>query len=152
MARARPLVLLILGGLLLSCGGDSSPTEPDPVPVTLAGDWAGEMSGSVGGADFTCPLELDLSGGEDGIFFGGWRARCPGADVTGTVSAVSIFGFVQLIGLRSTTAPAPHPLGTCGWGATVTLRGSELSGDWVVPDGCADASLAGGPLRLRFEG
>jgi hypothetical protein len=36
------------------------------------------------------------------------------------------------------------------WGSFPRLEESELTGDWVAPDECADETLAGGPLRLRF--
>jgi hypothetical protein len=152
MARAKLSVSFVLAGLLLACGGRSSPTEPDPVPDSLAGIWQGEMSGRVGGAAFTCSLQVDLSDDGDGIFLGGWDAECPGGRASGVATAFTFAGLTILNGLALSTTPATHPLGTCGWGAPVTLRGSELSGDWAPPDNCVDTTLAGGPLRLRFAG
>ena len=152
MARAKLSVSFVLAGLLVSCGGGSSPTAPDPVPSSLAGDWRGEMSGRVGGAAFTCSLRVDLADEGEGLFVGGWRAECPGGTVTGPMVAVSFGGLNLFNALVSPSAPAGHPFGTCGWGGPVTLRGNELTGDWVPPDNCEDASLAGGPLRLRFVG
>lgn len=153
MARAQvPVCFVVVASLLVSCGGGSSPTAPDPVPSSLAGAWRGEMSGRVGGAAFTCSLQMDLGDEGEGLFVGDWRAECPGGRVTGAVAAVSFGGVSFLNALAPSTAPASHPLGACGWGAPVTLQGNELRGDWVPPKGCEDASLAGGPLRLRFAG
>ena len=152
MARASVFVGFVVASLLLACGGGSSPSEPDPVPDSLTGTWRGEMSGSVGDGAFSCALEVDLSDADSGIFIGDWSAQCPGATVAGVMAAVSIANFTLLTALGSTTAPATHPLGTCGWGASVTLQGNELSGDWEAPENCEDASLTGGPLRLRFAG
>jgi hypothetical protein len=110
------------------------------------------MSGRVGGAAFTCALEIDLDDREDGIFVGGWKTECPGANDSSTLAAASFPGFTLLTALPVFNGPAAHPLGTCGWGGPVTQQGNELRGDWEPPDDCADASLAGGPLRLRFVG
>jgi hypothetical protein len=110
------------------------------------------MSGRVGGAAFTCSLQVDLGDEGEGLFVGDWRAECPGGTATGAMGAASFGGFNLLTALVSSSAPSGHPFGTCGWGATVTLQGNELTGDWVPPDNCEDASLAGGPLRLRFVG
>lgn len=154
MARAQAslCVVVIATSLLVGCGGGSSPTAPDPVPDSLAGSWRGEMSGSVGGAAFTCALQMDLGDEDEGIFFGDWRAECPAGTATGAVAAASFGGISVLNALLLSSAPAGHPLGTCGWGGSVTLQGNELRGDWVPPDNCADTSLTGGPLRLRFAG
>lgn len=152
MARAKLSVSLVLAGLLVSCGGGSSPTAPDPVPDSLAGSWQGEMSGSAGGAAFTCSLRMDLNDAGGGVFDGGWRAECPGATVAGPAVGVTFAGISILNGLPSLAATPGHPLGTCGWAAPVTLQGNELEGTWVVPEECEDPSLAGGPLRLRFDG
>lgn len=152
MARARWLGGLLVGSLLLGCGGGSSPTEPERVPGSVAGTWRGEMSGRVGGAAFTCALEIDLDDGENGIFFGDWDAECPGANDSSVLGATSVLGFTLLTALPVINRPAAHSLGACGWRAPVTVQGNELRGDWEPSDNCADASLAGGPLRLRFVG
>lgn len=153
MARAQvPVCFVVVASLLVACGGGSSPTAPDPVPDSLAGSWRGEMSGSVGGAAFTCSLQMDLSDDGEGVFSGGWRADCPGATVAGPAVAVSFAGVSILNGLPPPMGTAGHLLGTCGWGAPVALQGNELEGDWVVPEECEHTGLAGGPLRLRFAG
>lgn len=153
MARAQASiwVVAVATSLLVGCGGGSSPTAPDLGPSSLAGTWRGEMSGSVGGAAFTCSLRLDLGDEGDGLFVGGWRAECPGGTAAGALTVFSFAG-VSILTALPPTGTAGHPLATCGWGATATLRGNELRGDWVAPDGCEDTSLAGGPLRVRFAG
>lgn len=140
MARMLVSVCFVLAGLLVACGGGSSPTAPDPAPDSLAGTWPGEMSGTVDGAAFTCPLLVELRDEGDGIFLGDWDAECPGGGASGLATAFTFAGLTVLNGLALSTTPATHPLGTCGWGAPVTLRGSELSGDWQPPDNCVDTS------------
>jgi hypothetical protein len=159
MGRACIAVGFLQVGLVLaSCGGGggSSPTAPTPTPGSLAGTWRGEISGTAGGDAFTCALELDLAqaeGEEDDEFFaGGWSAECPGAEVAGLAVVIDVGGFTLLSAFSPVTAPALHPLGTCGWSAQVVLRGNELSGTWIPPNNCEDPSLTGGPVRVRFAG
>lgn len=153
MDRAHALTGVVAALLLVACGGgSSSPTEPDPVPDSLAGAWRGEMTGADGGAAFTCALEVDLDDAGDGIFVGSWRAECPDATVAGVATGNSIAGFTFLTGLRSGVETPAHVLGGCGWASPVTLQGSELTGTWEPPQSCEDAGLTGGPLRLRFVG
>lgn len=116
---------VVVAALIVSCEGDSSPTAPAPVRGSLAGAWRGELSGSVGGAAFTCSLQMNLSDEGEGVFFGDWRGECPGGTVTGAVAAVSFGGANLLNALVAPTAPDGHPFGTCGWGERCRSRATS---------------------------
>ena len=158
MGRAMLAIGLLLSAVVLpSCGGGggSSPTEPTPPPPpSLAGTWRGEISGAAGGAAFTCALELTLEQDEqdEDIFVGSWEADCPDRDAAGVMAAFEFGGVTFLTALSVFPGANAHALATCGWSAEVTARGNELSGTWNPPQNCEDASIAGGPVRVRFVG
>ena len=155
MDRRALVAVSVLAALpLAACGGSSgSPTDPEPVPTSLAGRWQGELSGDLDGASFTCTLRVTLSDGGGGVFLGSWRAGCPGAEPGGIALGNEFAGIRILTGFSGAEpAGGAHPLEICGWLAPVDLQGSDLTGTWEAPDDCTEPGLSGGPLQLRFEG
>jgi hypothetical protein len=158
MGRTCLTVGLLLSAVVLaSCGGGggSSPTDPPPPPLSsLAGTWRGEISGTGGGAAFTCPLVLELEEDEEdeGFYFGSWDADCPGNGAVGVATIIDVAGLRMLSAFSLLPGPQPHPLAVCGWSVQLALRGDELSGNWSPPQNCEDQSITGGPVRVRLAG
>ena len=139
---AFSLACVLLVGLLAGCSDsddDPGPTGPSG-PVTLFGVWQGSMTAerTDTGEQMSCSLTMELveasgSGPETGI--GNWEVFCPDGTNGGDIATATRVLFELVI---VNVFPGDEPFAGCSWGGTAELTSGRLTGDWSVPNDCAE--------------